>query len=113
MSDENVQDMDLFLALTSDDEDNIMACLLAKRMGARRVLALINRKAYADLMQGTHDRHRHVAGRMPSSASCWPMCGVATWRRCIRCAAARPRRWRRWCAATRARARSPAAASTS
>jgi trk system potassium uptake protein TrkA len=45
--------MDLFLALTSDDEDNIMACLLAKRMGAKRVLALINRKAYADLVQGT------------------------------------------------------------
>ncbi len=53
MNDENVQDMDLFLALSSDDEDNIMACLLAKRMGAKRVLALINRKAYADLMQGT------------------------------------------------------------
>jgi trk system potassium uptake protein TrkA len=53
MGDENVQDMDLFLALTSDDEDNIMACLLAKRMGARHVLALINRKAYADLVQGT------------------------------------------------------------
>ncbi len=53
MADENVRDVDLFLALTSDDEDNIMACLLAKRMGARRVLALINRKAYADLMQGT------------------------------------------------------------
>ena len=30
-----------------------MACLLAKRMGARRVLALINRQAYADLVQGT------------------------------------------------------------
>jgi len=53
MSDENVETMDLFLALTSDDEDNIMACLLAKRMGAKRVLALINRKAYADLVQGT------------------------------------------------------------
>jgi trk system potassium uptake protein len=53
MGDENVQDMDLFLALTSDDEDNIMAGLLAKRMGAKRVLALINRKAYADLVQGT------------------------------------------------------------
>ena len=53
MADESVQDMDLFLALTSDDEDNIMACLLAKRMGAKRVLALINRQAYADLVQGT------------------------------------------------------------
>jgi trk system potassium uptake protein TrkA len=53
LGDENVQEMDLFLALTSDDEDNIMACLLAKRMGARRVLAVINRRAYADLVQGT------------------------------------------------------------
>ena len=53
LSDENVAEMDLFLALTSDDEDNIMACLLAKRMGAQRVFALINRRAYADLVQGT------------------------------------------------------------
>jgi trk system potassium uptake protein TrkA len=53
LSDENVQEMDLFLALTSDDEDNIMACLLAKRLGAHRVLSIINRRAYADLMQGT------------------------------------------------------------
>jgi trk system potassium uptake protein len=53
LEDENVGDMDMFLALTSDDEDNIMACLLAKRMGARRVFALINRRAYADLVQGT------------------------------------------------------------
>lgn len=53
MDEENVRNMDLFLALTSDDEDNIMACLLAKRMGARRVFALINRQAYAELVQGT------------------------------------------------------------
>jgi trk system potassium uptake protein len=48
---ENINDMDLFLALTNDDENNIMSCLLAKRMGARHVLALINRHAYADLVQ--------------------------------------------------------------
>ncbi|HZF81326.1 MAG TPA: Trk system potassium transporter TrkA [Rubrivivax sp.] len=53
LGDENVDQMDMFLALTSDDEDNIMSCLLAKRLGARRVLAVINRKAYADLVQGT------------------------------------------------------------
>jgi len=47
---ENIDDMDLFLALTNDDEDNIMAALLAKRMGARRVLALINRRAYVELV---------------------------------------------------------------
>lgn len=49
---ENIDDMDLFLALTNDDENNIMSALLAKRMGARRVVALINRRAYADLVQG-------------------------------------------------------------
>jgi trk system potassium uptake protein len=53
LGDENVEDMDLFLALTSDDEDNILSCLLAKRLGAKRVLAVINRRAYADLVQGT------------------------------------------------------------
>ena len=51
--DENVGEMDMFLALTSDDEDNIMSAMLAKRMGARRVMALINRRAYADMMQGS------------------------------------------------------------
>lgn len=49
---ENVAEMDLFLALTDDDEDNIMTTMLAKRMGARRVMALINRRAYAEMMQG-------------------------------------------------------------
>ena len=52
-ADENVDETDLFLALTDDDENNIMASLLAKRMGASRVLALINRRSYADLMHGT------------------------------------------------------------
>lgn len=48
---ENVAEMDLFVAVTNDDENNIMAALLAKRMGARRVVALINRRAYVDLLQ--------------------------------------------------------------
>ncbi|OVZ64815.1 Trk system potassium transport protein TrkA [Pigmentiphaga sp. NML080357] len=52
LEDENVAEMDLFLALTSDDEDNIMSSLLAKRMGARRVIALISRKSYGELMEG-------------------------------------------------------------
>jgi len=50
---ESVGEMDMFLALTSDDEDNIMSAMLAKRMGANRVMALINRRAYADMMQGS------------------------------------------------------------
>jgi len=54
LQEENVGEMDVFLSLTNDDEDNIMSSLLAKRMGARRVIALINRQAYGELMQGTH-----------------------------------------------------------
>lgn len=49
---ENVEEMDVFCALTNDDEDNIMSCLLAKRLGARRVIALINRSSYVDLLLG-------------------------------------------------------------
>ena len=49
---ENIAAMDMFCALTNDDEDNIMSALLAKRMGAHRVIALINRSAYVDLVQG-------------------------------------------------------------
>jgi trk system potassium uptake protein TrkA len=52
LNDENVDEMDLFCALTNDDEDNIMSALLAKRLGARKVIILVNRSAYADLIQG-------------------------------------------------------------
>jgi trk system potassium uptake protein TrkA len=37
--------------VTNDDENNIMSSLLAKRMGARRVVSLINRRSYVDLLQ--------------------------------------------------------------
>ena len=52
LTDEGVAECDLFAALTNDDENNIMSALLAKRLGARRTIALINRKSYGDLMQG-------------------------------------------------------------
>jgi trk system potassium uptake protein TrkA len=48
---ESIGEMDLFVAVTNDDENNIMGALLAKRMGARRVVALINRRSYVDLVQ--------------------------------------------------------------
>jgi trk system potassium uptake protein len=53
MADEHVGDMDVFIALTSDDEDNILAGLMAKRLGVRRAIVLINRRAYTELVQGT------------------------------------------------------------
>jgi trk system potassium uptake protein TrkA len=48
---ENVSDMDVYCALTNDDETNIMSALLAKRRGVRKVIALINRSSYVNLVQ--------------------------------------------------------------
>ncbi len=50
---ENIEKTDVFLAVTNDDEVNIMASLLAKRLGARKVMTLITNPVYADLMQGS------------------------------------------------------------
>ena len=52
MEQEHVGDVDIFCALTNDDENNIMSSLLAKQGGARKVIALINRSAYVGLVQG-------------------------------------------------------------
>lgn len=49
---ENIEETDVFIAVTDDDEANIMASLLAKRLGAKKVMALINNVAYVDLIQG-------------------------------------------------------------
>lgn len=50
---ENIDEMDTWVAVTNDDEDNIMSSLLAKRLGAHKVIALISRRAYGELMQGS------------------------------------------------------------
>ncbi|WP_019528656.1 Trk system potassium transporter TrkA [Dasania marina] len=52
LASENIDDIDIFCALTNDDDANIMSSLLAKRMGARKVITLITNTAYVDLMQG-------------------------------------------------------------
>ncbi len=52
---ENIENTDVFCGLTNDDEANILSCMLAKRKGARMVIALINRTAYVDLVQGSED----------------------------------------------------------
>jgi trk system potassium uptake protein TrkA len=48
---ENIDSVDVFCALTNSEEANILSAMLAKRLGARRVMALISRPAYADLTQ--------------------------------------------------------------
>ncbi|MDF1832805.1 MAG: Trk system potassium transporter TrkA [Porticoccaceae bacterium] len=50
---ENIDKTDVFIAVTNDDEVNIMASLLAKRLGARKVMTLITNPVYAELMQGS------------------------------------------------------------
>ncbi|RZU99468.1 Trk system potassium transporter TrkA [Spiribacter vilamensis] len=52
---ENIENTDVFCALTNDDEANILSAMLAKRRGARTVMALINRAAYVDLIQSSDD----------------------------------------------------------
>lgn len=48
---ENIEDMDVYCALTNADEANIISSMLAKRMGAKKVMSLVNRAAYVDLIQ--------------------------------------------------------------
>ena len=48
---ENIDSCDAFVALTNSEEANILSAMLAKRLGAAKVMALINKPSYADLMQ--------------------------------------------------------------
>jgi trk system potassium uptake protein TrkA len=48
---ENIENTDVFCAVTNDDEANILSAMLAKRLGARKVITLINRSAYVDLVE--------------------------------------------------------------
>jgi len=53
MLQENIDAMDVFCSLTNDDEANILSAMLAKRLGAHRTMALINRSAYVDLIESS------------------------------------------------------------
>lgn len=50
---ENIDHMDVFIAVTNKDEANIMSALLAKKLGVRKTMVLINRPAYTDMLQGS------------------------------------------------------------
>lgn len=51
LREENIENTDVFCALTNDEEANILSAMLAKRLGARKVMSLINRPSYVDLVQ--------------------------------------------------------------
>jgi trk system potassium uptake protein TrkA len=48
---ENIDNVDVFCALTNAEEANILSAMLAKRLGAHKVMALINRPSYAELVE--------------------------------------------------------------
>ncbi len=50
---ESIEQTDFFCAVTNDDEANILSSMLAKRVGAKKALTLINRPAYVDLIPET------------------------------------------------------------
>ena len=53
---ENIDSCDVFCALTNSEEANILSAMLAKRLGAAKVMALINKPSYAEIVQsGTID----------------------------------------------------------
>jgi trk system potassium uptake protein TrkA len=49
---ENIEETDVFCAVTNQDEANIMSALLAKRLGARKAMALVSRPSYLELIEG-------------------------------------------------------------
>lgn len=51
LTEENIEAMDVFCALTNAEEANILSSLLAKRMGAKKVIALVNRPSYTDIVE--------------------------------------------------------------
>ena len=53
LREENIDQTDIYCALTNDDEANILSAMLAKRLGCPRVVSLINRQAYAELVEGS------------------------------------------------------------
>jgi trk system potassium uptake protein TrkA len=48
---ENIDNVDVFCALTNSEEANILSSMLAKRLGTHKVMALINRASYVDLVE--------------------------------------------------------------
>lgn len=49
LAEENIGDMDVFAATTNNEEVNIIASLLAKKMGAKKIITLVNRSNYIPL----------------------------------------------------------------
>ncbi len=51
LKEEDIEEIDVFCALTNDDEANILSAMQAKSMGAKKIMSLINRKEYVELVE--------------------------------------------------------------
>lgn len=51
MLEESIDSADIFVAITNAEEANILSSMLAKRLGCKKVMALINRPSYAELVE--------------------------------------------------------------
>ena len=50
LKEENIKDADYFVAVTSDEEENILGALLAKQLGAKKAISLVNKADYNHLV---------------------------------------------------------------
>ena len=57
LQEENVDGMDLFISVTGNEESNILSCLLAKRLGAKKTITRINKFEYMPLVQAVGINH--------------------------------------------------------
>jgi len=48
---EGIRDMDCFIATTTDDEDNLVACLVAKNFGVKKVISLVSKSEYIPILE--------------------------------------------------------------
>ena len=50
LEEEGIEDCDIFIALGTDDEKNMISCLLARRLGAKNTITRVNRVSYVPLV---------------------------------------------------------------
>ena len=56
LKEENIENNDVFIATTNSEEANILSAMVAKKMGAKKVMAIANKDSYSDLAEaGTID----------------------------------------------------------
>lgn len=69
MKEEQVGDAHFFIAVTPEDEDNVMTCLQAQNLGARHCLAIVHRADYADTLTGFREQLGILAAVSPREAA--------------------------------------------